>query len=66
MRANYEGGNYGYGQAKQALFELLNDRYKAERELYNHYMNNLDELESALQEGEKKAEEFASTVMLRL
>ncbi len=23
MRANYEGGNYGYGHAKQALFELI-------------------------------------------
>ena len=23
MRANYEGGNYGYGHAKQALFDLI-------------------------------------------
>ena len=22
MRSNYEGGNYGYGHAKTALFEL--------------------------------------------
>jgi tryptophanyl-tRNA synthetase len=23
MKANYVGGNYGYGHAKQALFELI-------------------------------------------
>ncbi len=32
MRANYEGGDYGYGHAKQALFELICDKFKEERE----------------------------------
>ena len=27
MRANYEGGNYGYGHAKQALYELIIDKF---------------------------------------
>lgn len=66
MRKNYEGGNYGYGHAKQALFELLNDRFKKEREIYDGYMNNLDELERKLNEGEKKAETFASEVINRV
>ncbi len=66
MRKNYEGGNYGYGHAKQALFELINERFKEEREIYDHYMSNLDELEKKLNEGEEKAEVFASEVLLRV
>ena len=66
MRKNYEGGNYGYGHAKQTLLELINEKFKKEREIYSHYMDNLEELESRLQEGEKKADEFASDVLLRV
>ncbi len=66
MRKNYEGGNYGYGHAKQELFELLNNRFKKEREIYDHYMSNLDELEKKLNEGEKKADVFASEVLDRV
>ena len=36
MRANYEGGNYGYGHAKQALYELIITKFSTERERYNH------------------------------
>src|SRR6187431_366370 len=35
MKANYLGGNYGYGHAKQALFELITEKFKTEREKYN-------------------------------
>lgn len=66
MRKNYEGGNYGYGQAKQELFELLYERFAAEREMYDHYMNNLDELEAKLQEGERKADQVAGEVISRV
>jgi tryptophanyl-tRNA synthetase len=41
MTANYLGGNYGYGHAKQALFELITQTFKTEREKYNYYMSNL-------------------------
>ena len=66
MRKNYLEGNYGYGHAKQELFELIRDRFKNERELYAHYIENPKELESKLQEGEKKAEVYASQVMDRV
>ncbi|MEP5612919.1 MAG: tryptophan--tRNA ligase [Cyclobacteriaceae bacterium] len=66
MRKKYEGGNYGYGHAKQELFELINDRFKKEREIYTDYMSNLDELERRLSEGEKKADTIASEVMDRV
>ncbi|MDQ3292026.1 MAG: tryptophan--tRNA ligase, partial [Bacteroidota bacterium] len=34
MRQNYIGGNYGYGHAKQALYELIVRKFKKERELF--------------------------------
>ena len=66
MRANYEGGNYGYGHAKQAFFELIIDRYATQRERYNHYMNNLNEIDEALKVGAKKAQKVADEVLLRV
>ena len=66
MRKNYEGGNYGFGHAKQALFELIVDKYAKEREIYNHYMENLDELNKKLEEGEEKAAAVAEKVMSRV
>ena len=36
MKANYLGGNYGYGHAKQALFELICEKFKTERKQYSY------------------------------
>jgi tryptophanyl-tRNA synthetase len=66
MRANYEGGNYGYGHAKQALYELILDKFSVEREKYNHYMNNLHEVDDALAVGAEKARNVASEVLKRV
>ena len=66
MRANYLGGNYGFGHAKQAFFELLITKYAKERELYNHYMNNLNEIDEALAIGAKKAKKVAQEVLGRV
>lgn len=66
MRQNYEEGNYGYGHAKQELFELIHEKFKKEREIYNHYMTHVDELENKLREGEAKAEQTATEVINRL
>ncbi|HET8860469.1 tryptophan--tRNA ligase [Marivirga sp.] len=66
MRKNYEGGNYGYGHAKQALYELLVAKYSKERELYNHYMENIDELHKKLEKGEEKAAEIANKTLSRV
>lgn len=51
MRKNYEAGGYGYGHAKKALYELVLNTFEKERALYNHYMENLDELDAALSVG---------------
>ncbi|MCG9791972.1 tryptophan--tRNA ligase [Flavobacterium algicola] len=63
MRANYEGGNYGYGHAKQALFELIVATFATEREKYKYYMNNLAEVDSLLEIGAKKASAVATGVL---
>jgi len=66
MTANYLGGNYGYGHAKQALYELISDRFKTEREQYQYYMNNLPEIDKALAEGAEKASKIADSVLKRV
>ena len=38
MKSNYEAGGYGYGHAKQALFDLICKTFSEERNRYNHYM----------------------------
>ncbi|MEZ4838152.1 tryptophan--tRNA ligase [Flavobacterium sp.] len=66
MTANYLGGNYGYGHAKQALYELVLERFKTEREKYNYYMANLTEVDKALAEGASKAGKVADGVLKRV
>jgi len=66
MRANYEGGNYGYGTAKQAFYELLIRKFAVERERYNYYMNNLEEVDKALTIGAEKAKLVADDVLKRV
>jgi tryptophanyl-tRNA synthetase len=66
MRANYLGGNYGYGHAKQALFELIVEKFKKEREQYHYYMNHLDEVDALLQKGAEKAGAIANGVLKRV
>ncbi|WP_445758055.1 tryptophan--tRNA ligase [Polaribacter sp.] len=66
MRANYEGGNYGYGHAKQALYELILEQFSTIRERYNHFINHKNEIDEALEIGAKKAIIVADTVLKRV
>lgn len=66
MRANYTRGNYGYGHAKQALFELIVEEHKDIREKYDYFINNLPDLEAKLKKGEEKAAEIAEGVLQRV
>ena len=66
MRANYLGGNYGYGHAKQALFELIVEKFATVREKYNYYINNLEEVDKLLLEGAAKASAVANGVLKRV
>lgn len=66
MRSNYVNGGYGYGHAKQALFELICDVFKTERQKYNHFMENPDEVDQILIAGAEKARAVASDVLKRV
>lgn len=66
MRKKYLGGNYGYGHAKQALYELIVEKFKKEREAFNYYMANPADLENKLQQGEAKARIIARDVLNRV
>jgi tryptophanyl-tRNA synthetase len=66
MRQNYLGGNYGYGHAKQALFELICEKFKLEREKYNYYISNRSELDAILKTGAEKAGVIADSVLKRV
>jgi tryptophanyl-tRNA synthetase len=55
MRANYLGGNYGYGHAKTALFEAIMERFSEARIAYNDLMSNPEKIEAALALGAGKA-----------
>ncbi len=66
MKSNYEAGGYGYGHAKQALFELICNTFSEERSRYNHYMAEPKEVEKALAVGAKKAAAVANDVLGRV
>ncbi|UPL47937.1 tryptophan--tRNA ligase [Hymenobacter sublimis] len=63
MRQRYEAGGFGYGHAKTALYELIVQRFAAEREQFNFYSNNLPEVDRKLAEGARKAQAYGSEVL---
>jgi len=65
MRSNYERGGYGYGHAKQALYELILEKYTEQRRLFNYYMENRPELHKRLEVGESKAREIGIATLQR-
>jgi tryptophanyl-tRNA synthetase len=66
MRENYTRGGYGYGHAKKALHELILEKYKEPRKIFDYYMNNNDALEKKLTEGEEKARIVAKNTISRM
>lgn len=56
----------GWGEAKQELFEVVNDFLKEPREKYNALMDNREELDRILDQGAQKAREIAAPVMARV
>ena len=66
MRSNYLAGGYGYGHAKQALFELIYSKFASERTRYAYYMGNPMEVERILLEGAQRAMAVANPVLKRV
>jgi tryptophanyl-tRNA synthetase len=66
MRANYLAGNYGYGHAKQALYELVVEKFADVRTKYAYYMENLHEVDALLKVGADKAATIANGTLARV
>ena len=66
LKGRYEAGNFGYGHAKQELFELICDKYKTEREKFNYLMENKNILDEDLAKGAEKARVIAREVLQRV
>lgn len=66
LRAKYLAGGFGYGHAKQALYELILEKFARERERFNHYMENPEEVDRILTEGAAKASTVANGVLDRV
>jgi tryptophanyl-tRNA synthetase len=66
MRTNYRKGGYGYGHAKQALYELMLRQFKEAREKFDYYINNPKEIDQKLAEGEEKVEPIAKETLGRV
>ena len=66
MAQNYARGGYGYGHAKQALFELIMDKFSTQRESFTQMINDTKQLDELLAIGAAKAQSVASDVMGRV
>ncbi|MCX8112969.1 MAG: tryptophan--tRNA ligase [Bacteroidia bacterium] len=55
MRQRYLSGGYGYGAAKEALFEAIEAKFASRRESYQRWMADPEALEAILQAGAEKA-----------
>ena len=68
LQKKYENANkeFGYGHAKQELFELIITQFKTEREKYNYYMNNWEEVDELLKQGAAKASAIADVVLKKV
>ena len=66
MRKNYLAGNYGYGHAKQALFELILTKFAVPREKFSALMADKSKIDTALRIGAEKAKIVADEVLKRV
>lgn len=66
LRSRYLAGNFGYGHAKQELYELIIRKFDTQRKMYAHLMSHPDALEDQLSRGEAKARVIAREVLQRV
>lgn len=66
MRDRYLAGGFGYGHAKQALFEVIMDGFVEERARFNALMEHPVRIDQLLKQGAEKARPTAMTVLNRL
>jgi len=63
MRNNYLNGGFGYGHAKQLLYELIVSKFAPAREEYQFLMSNPAALNHKLEKGEERARVYAQDTL---
>ncbi len=66
MKSQLEAGGYGWGHAKKDLLNAILTRFEVERERYDFFMNNQQEIDKALEIGAKKAKEIATATLTKV
>lgn len=66
MDENYRRGGYGYGHAKQTLFEKMDEHFAPFRERFEAIRNDEEYLESILHDGEQRVRPIVAEVMDRV
>ncbi len=66
LRKQYRQGNYGYGQAKKALYMCIITRFAVARERFKKYQKNPESIDACLENGAKKAQAIAETHIQKL
>jgi tryptophan--tRNA ligase len=66
MAALYRAGNYGFGHAKTALYELILEKFAEPRQRFAYYMQHLTEVDDILRKGAEKATEIAQQTLKRV
>ena len=62
----FRSGGYGYGHAKQALFELILDKFSTQRESFTQLVYDTKQLDQLLAVGAEKAQDVARSVLNRV
>ena len=66
MRLQYKSGGFGYGHAKQALFDTLLDKFAPARSQFNKLMDEPKQMDLVLEQGAQKAQKIAEEVLSRV
>ena len=66
LEKSYLSGNFGYGDSKKALFDLCLSHFSVEREKFNYFIKNPEEVNILLSKGAEKARKVANEVLLRV
>ena len=66
MKDKYLKGGMGYGDAKKQLLDMILSKFRKEREKFNYYCSNPEEVNIALSKGAIKARKVSKKVLLRV
>lgn len=66
LRKKYLAGGYGYGQAKETLWELILTQFAEERQCFRDYKEDRASVEKLLNEGAAKANHEAKKTLQRV